>query len=105
MLITFRTEAYPSITMFGEVAVTLLKLMGHSGMVPSALMPDDIPEALERLKAAVAANPEATLDPETEHGKRREAKDGRVSLAHRALPMIELLSAAAAQRKYVMWDS
>jgi hypothetical protein len=61
MLVTFRTEAFASVTMFGDVAVTLIKLMGHSGAVPSALMPEDIPEALERLKAAVAANPETRL--------------------------------------------
>jgi hypothetical protein len=39
MLVTFRSEAYPSITMFGDVAVTLIKLMGHSGAVPSQIEP------------------------------------------------------------------
>ena len=63
MLITFKTEAYANITMFGDVAVALLKLMGHSATVPGALMPEDILDALERLKAGVAANPDATLDP------------------------------------------
>jgi hypothetical protein len=30
MLVTFTTKAYANITMFGDVAVTLLKMMGHS---------------------------------------------------------------------------
>ncbi|MEA1053075.1 DUF1840 family protein, partial [Lamprobacter modestohalophilus] len=33
MLITFETKAHANITMFGDVAVTLIKLMGHSGAV------------------------------------------------------------------------
>ncbi|HAJ92821.1 MAG TPA: hypothetical protein DCO71_09470 [Gammaproteobacteria bacterium] len=31
MLITFSSSAYANITMFGDVALRLLKLMGHSG--------------------------------------------------------------------------
>jgi len=55
MLVTFRTSAYADITMFGTAAVSLLKLMGHSGTVPGALLAADIPDALERLQAAIAA--------------------------------------------------
>ena len=104
MLITFKTESYANITMFGDVAVALLKLMGHSGTVPGALRPEDIPNALERLKAGVAANPNANLDPQD---KKDDDEDDRphVSLANRALPLIELLEAAAKDNKHVMWDS
>jgi hypothetical protein len=104
MLITFKTEAYANITMFGDVAVALLKLMGHSATVPGALMPEDILDALERLKAGVAANPDATLDPKD---NKNDDEDGRphVSLANRALPLIELLEAAQADNKHVMWES
>ena len=69
MLVTFKTEAYANITMFGEVAVTLLKLMGHSGTVPGALMAEDVPAALERLKAAVTEHPQTPLDPTTAGGR------------------------------------
>jgi len=104
MLITFKTEAYANITMFGDVAVALLKLMGNSGTVPGALMPEDIPNALERLKAAVAANPQAPLDPQSK--KDDDDEDGaHVSLVNRALPLIELLEAAKADNKHVMWES
>jgi hypothetical protein len=105
MLVTFKTEAYASITMFGDVAVALLKLMGHSGTVPGALMPEDIPEALERLKAGVAASPDAPLDPKNDQEQSEDDEDSHVSLAHRALPLIELLDAAQADNKLVMWES
>jgi F-type H+-transporting ATPase subunit gamma len=63
MLITFQTKAYANITMFGDVAIALLKLMGHSGTVPGALMADDVPAALAHLQAAVQARPDEPLDP------------------------------------------
>ncbi|NBC46787.1 MAG: DUF1840 family protein [Gammaproteobacteria bacterium] len=104
MLITFETKAYANITMFGDVAVTLIKLMGHSGSVPSALLADDVPNALAHLKAAVEAQPDQPLD--ATNGPADDAEEGEhVSLAHRALPLIELLTGAAAAHENVMWDA
>lgn len=105
MLVTFKTEAYANITMFGEVAVTLLRLMGHSGAVPGALLAADVPEALGRLKAAVAEHPQANLDPSPGTGARDESEQRHVSLSHRALPLIQLLEAATAAKANVMWES
>ncbi|MEY6432909.1 DUF1840 domain-containing protein [Thioalkalicoccus limnaeus] len=103
MLITFETKAYANITMFGDVAIELLKLMGHSGTTPGALMADDVPAALAHLKAAVEAQPDEHLDPT--NGPENDGAEGRhVSLAQRALPLIELLTAAAAKHENVMWD-
>jgi len=101
MLVTFSCPAYASITMFGDVAVRLLKMMGHSGTVPGALLAEDVPAALERLAAAVAADKQ-TPEPEVP----AEGEDGEpaVSLPHRALPLIELLKAAAKAKCDVMWD-
>lgn len=106
MLVTFRTPAYANITMFGDVAVTLLRLMGHSGTVPGALLAEDVPAALERLKGAVSASPNVPLDPAPGRPETDEEEERvHVSLAHRALPLIDLLSAAAKQKKNVMWES
>jgi len=106
MLVTFKTDAYANITMFGDVAVTLVKLMGHSGTVPGALLAEDVPAALERLKAAVSAHPDMPLDPvANKKPDGGEDEVPHVSLAHRALPLMELLGAAAAQGKNVMWES
>ena len=45
MLITFKTRAYADITMFGDVALQLIELMGRRDTVPSAIYPEDIPKA------------------------------------------------------------
>ena len=102
MLVTFRTKAYSNITLFGDVAVTLLKLMGHSGTVPSAIKAEDVPAALGRLRAAIAKQKTAPRDAEQDQDDDVEPV---VALAHRALPLMELLQAAAAQNSDVMWDS
>jgi len=101
MLVTFTSPAYADITMFGDIALHLLKLMGHSATVPGALLAEDIPAALQRLEAGVEAESQS-LQPE-----QSEEEDGEVavSLSHRALPLIELLKAAAKDEVNVMWDS
>jgi hypothetical protein len=103
MLVKFQTKSYATITMFGDVALRLIKMMGHSGTVPGALLAEDVPAALARLKAAVAKHANEPLDPTD--GSSRDGEDGQsVSLAHRALPLVELLKAAAAGRENVMWE-
>lgn len=97
MLVTFTTKAYADITMFGDVALTLLKMMGHSATVPSAILAADVPAALSRLTAAIDAEkaPPPTAD--------KDADEPVVSMAHRGLPLINLLAAAAKEGCDVMW--
>ena len=97
MLLTFKSDAYADITMFGDVAQQLLKMMGHSGTVPSAMMSEDIPAALSRLNAAINATKKSTPVKDMGTG------EVRVSMSHRALPLINLFSAAAKQNKNVIW--
>lgn len=91
--------------MFGDVAVHLLKMMGHSGTVPSAILAADIPAAIERLEKALENPPPLPAKPKAE-GEKREADDGepRVSLPQRAYPLLQLLRNAAAQKVDVMWE-
>jgi len=105
MLVRFRTPSYGDITMFGDIAVRLLKLMGHSGTVPSAMNAEDIPQALERLhKALGAIEAEAAETPQDDNEPAREFIDEPVSLRNRAFPLVELFEAAAAADESVMWD-
>jgi hypothetical protein len=98
MLVTFTTDAYANITMFGNNALDMLKMMGHSATVPGAIKAEDVPEALSRLKAATAS---AKSPPPAANGNTDEPE---VSTVHRAGPLIELLSAAVKAKSNVMWD-
>lgn len=107
MLVTFKTTAYADITMFGDAAEALLKLMGQSGNVPGAIMADDVAPAMEKLKSALADQPADTGE---ETGANNGSDDdddrtSRVALATRAVPLLELLEAAAASGANVMWDT
>jgi hypothetical protein len=97
MLVTFTTKAYADITMLGDVGLDMLKKMGHSATVPGAILAVDVPVVLSRLTAAIKA--EKSLPPSEHHN----ADEAAVSLAHRALPLIDLLAAAARGECDVMW--
>ena len=97
MLVTFKTDV-GNITMFGDVALTMLKMMGHSKTVPGAILAADVPMALSKLKAAIDL--EKSLPPvDTE-----DEDEPTTNLADRALPLINLLTAAAEADCNVMWE-
>ena len=104
MLVTFKTTAHGHITMFGNVATDLLKLMGQSGNVPGALMAEDVAPALLKLQSgldnqpAEADTPPAPLDDDDD-------APAPVAIAVRAKPLIDLFEAAIAANESVMWES
>lgn len=90
-------DTYADITLFADVALTMLKMMGHSTTVPGAILAADVPAALSWLTAAIDA--ENALLPIED----KDADEPVVSMAHRALPLIDLLAAAARAESNVMW--
>ena len=102
MLVTFSSDGYPEFTMFGDVAIRLIKMMGHSGTVPSAILAEDIPAALARLQAALASDAQS---PEAAADMQDDDEEPAVSLSHRAYSLIEMLKAAIKADCNVMWDS
>ena len=106
MLVTFKTDSYANIVMFGDAAEALLKMLGQSGNVPGAIMADSVPQALADLKAALkveqaSAVPDAvTSDTDQDD----DDKANKVALATRAVPLIELLEAAIKSNDNVQWD-
>jgi hypothetical protein len=100
MLVTFTTDSYPNITMFGEDALAMLKIMGHSATVPGAFSAEDIPGALRKLTQAIhKSNGELQNEVET-----NEDGEKKVTLAHRGMPLQNLLYSAMNAHGYVMWN-
>jgi hypothetical protein len=111
MLVTFRSKAGASITMFGDHAVRMLELMGASGKVPGAFNAEDVPSALRRLQTGLQAQAErsATPAPPALNEDRAAAEDeeqrtATVSLATRAAPLVDLLQRAAAAKAELVWE-
>ncbi len=100
MLITFRSKAAGNITMFSNVAMTLLKMTGHSGTVPGAFSESDIPHALASLRTILDTAAGKT-ETDLAHD---DGSTERVSLQQRAYPLIQMLAAASADGGSVTWD-
>jgi hypothetical protein len=113
MLVTFRSTATESITMFQDVAVQLLKLMGATGKIPGALGPEDVPSALrqlehatEQIKAGTHVTPARPADNEDAKNEDEddEEREAPVDLATRAVPLLSILKRAAAANAEIVWE-
>lgn len=105
MLVTFHTKPATSITMFGDVALELLKMMGHSGTVPGALVAGDVPNALAKLRVKTNLVSD-TVQPNLSERPGDNAVDAprKVLFQQYAYPLIELLTAAADGECDVTWE-
>ena len=101
MLVTFSTDV-GDITMFGNDAITMLKMMGHSATIPGAILAADIPVALQRLKTTIETEEVPTPVEDTDESKDEDTPI-KISMSRRALPLIELLTTAANEGCDVMW--
>lgn len=104
MLIRFSCKAFSDITMFGDVGKKMLTMMGHSETVPGAILAEDIPQALALLKDALAKEKYQHHEEPQEDAQDDEFQDTPVSIGNRALPLIELLTAAEKEGCDVMWQ-
>jgi hypothetical protein len=99
MLITFKTSAYANITMLGDVGRKMLEMMAFGSSVPGAILSTDVPAALDNLQMALGKLP-PQVEPAGEAGEDEPA----VSVHTRAIPLVELLQAAAADETHVRWE-
>ena len=100
MLITFKSRAHADVTMFGDVALKLIRLMGRRDTVPSAMYPEDIPDALDKLRSGLLLEETAESDVVTND----EDEVEQVGIQIRAMPLVELMVAAEKEQVPVMWE-
>ena len=115
MLVTFRSTATETITMFSDIAVELLKLMGATGRIPGALSAQDVPAALQKLETSIErlktvtrtdtpARPADNEDWAADEDRQPKDREPPVALATRAVPLLSLMKRAAAANAEVMWE-
>lgn len=108
MLVRFSSIKTEPITMFGDVAVQLIKMLGATGAVPGALAAADIPAALSCLRQQLQIA--AVSESDVSNSKQDEDDDDEkhetpVALATRAGPLIDLLERASAGNAPLMWEA
>ena len=105
MIVTFQSQAAGDVIMFGDVAQQMMKLMGKDVTAKGIVTVEQLPQAIACLRAAVEADklqrggnirPQAEVNVE---GVVREP----ISVAQRAIPLLELLERSLKKNKPVVW--
>ena len=103
MLIKFSCKNHASVIIFGEVGLKLIKMMGHSGTVPSTFLAQDVPEALLQLMSSVEQEKRHLIE-SNEANEEQDKSEQNITIVDRAYPLIELLNSAVQGKCDVMWD-
>ncbi len=108
MIVIFQSKAAGDVIMFGDVAYRLMKIMGKEAAAKGIVSVEQLPEAIARLKAAIAKDKAARAGlGEDDLPRLEEATDGGkrayVSLTQRAVPLIELLEWSLKKNVPVVW--
>lgn len=105
MLIVFKTQGAADVLMFGEVAFALIEIMGKQPGERGIVTAFEVPEALGRLRKALAADKAAPkpLGPQDDTDREADGERRFVSLGQRALPLIGLLEHARREELPVLW--
>lgn len=107
MLVKFSTR-HGQLIMLGEPAVALIRLGGHSGTVPSAVLADELPGFQQRLRDGLALHgDELSPPPPPPDPDRRDDDEPRerpVSLRQRAVPLLDMIETAVQGHSDLMWD-
>lgn len=104
MIVTFSSKAAGDVIMFGDVAHRLMKIMGKDADAKGIITIEQLPEAIAYLRAAIVADKatraaQAAEDDANGDGGRPPV----ISLAQRAVPLLDLLEWAYKKQKPVVW--
>ncbi|MEK7737843.1 MAG: DUF1840 domain-containing protein [Pseudomonadota bacterium] len=108
MIVIFQSKAAGDVIMFGDVAYRLMEIMGKEMAAKGIVTVEQLPQAIARLKAAIAKDKasraglggeEPPQFEETPEGGKRAF----VSLTQRAVPLIELLELSLQKNVPVVW--
>ena len=94
-MIIFKTKHHADVMMLDQVAHTMIRLMGHSDVVPGALTEEELEHAYQNLSAAMKTNSAQSGD---------SWDNDSVSVAHRGSPLLELLETAIRENEHVIWE-
>jgi hypothetical protein len=108
MLVRFSTR-HGQLVMQGEPAVALLRLGGHSGTVPGAVLAAEVPAFLVRLQAGLETHGEEIspapepMPPDADRDD-DEPRERPIRLRLRAVPLVDMLQTAIARGDDLMWE-
>ncbi len=109
-LVVFRSKAAGEIFMFAETARRIFNIIGKAEAPRGVISAEQVPEALERLAAAVEEEKvqlqqarEAAEQAERRGEPAEEAATQAITLGQRAHPLLEMLRSAQKKRVDITW--
>jgi hypothetical protein len=108
MAITLRSQATDDLLLLNDLAKELLGRLGKDATQPGILTPEDMPAAMQTLKALPDGLPQEEGDAEADekgHGSNAQPAfaDEIVPLRRRAVPLVRMIEFALAENKPIVW--
>lgn len=110
MIVIFRSRAAGDVIMFGDIAYRLMEIMGKEPGPQGIVDVGQIPDAIARLRAALASDKNRHAEiAASETPQLEKAPDGSerplISLTQRAVPLIGLLEESLKRKTPVVWGA
>lgn len=110
-MITFKSDAAADVMMFDKVAQHMMHIMGKDIATQGIVTVEQMPECIARLRAAITDDRAKARGPvpgadDVDEGDPAGGRLGAaapVSLAQRAVPLVEQLERSLAAEKPVLW--
>ncbi len=108
MIVTFKSQATADVIMFGDVAKRMISLMGKEFTDKGIITVEQIPDAITRLREAIADDKRQRAGLTEEDMPLQESDEGGgkrpfVNLVQRAVPLVEMLEWSLKEGKPVVW--
>ena len=108
MIVIFQSRACGDVIMFGDIAYRLMEVMGKEQTPKGIVSVEQLPDAIARLRAALAADKARHAElAASDTPQFEKAADGSerplISLTQRAVPLIELLELSLKKQTPVVW--
>ena len=104
------SQVLGQLLMQGEPAVVLIRLGGHSGTVPSAVLAAELPGFLAKLRTGLELQGDQVSPPPPvkESGgaweDEEEPRERPIKLRLRAVPLLDMLDTAIKQQSDMFWE-
>lgn len=106
MLVKFHSSVAGEIVMFAPVAHALLEIVGKRCDERGVITAEQVGEAIERLRQAVAAGGSLPLPCDANPAPDRDGRPVEpISLSRRAFPLLDLLQRTQRDDGYILWEA
>lgn len=111
MLVKFSSSTSGQIMMFSPAARQLLEILHKDCSARGVITTEQLPEAIDRLRTAVAAGSHGAGDTPPQQATTAASNDDQaddsppIGLAQRAFPLIELLEWTRKEDGFILWEA